>query len=212
MPNHPCILCDKGCVHYTQPIWLPLTIPPKIDPHQLLWPLGDWYAFLECPSCGRVLRRSAKDVRWEEMPMSAQTSLKDQRWFLVAYECAIENCGTPIEFHVLRDATVRKKTEFEISQKLQTEPWTGASPCGHTIGTTTNQQVGIVVNEQTIPGYRPPTLRLERPVSLNCPMCHNPSWAYTLDWFQVGKRIECYFCGAYLTLTEEIVKGLATQD
>lgn len=57
-----------------------------------------------------------------------------------------------------------------------------------------------------------PVLRLESPCSLNCPSCGAPSWEESRDWFKVGKRIECAFCGRFLTLTAEHIDKLESQN
>lgn len=53
-----------------------------------------------------------------------------------------------------------------------------------------------------------PVLRLEPPCSLDCPNCGAPTWEEPRDWFQDGKRIECVFCGKFLTLTAEHISSL----
>jgi hypothetical protein len=56
---------------------------------------------------------------------------------------------------------------------------------------------------------RKPVLRLEAIVSLKCATAScDASFEYPRDWFQVGKRIECVFCGQQLTLTEEDIMRL----
>jgi hypothetical protein len=57
-----------------------------------------------------------------------------------------------------------------------------------------------------------PVLRLEPPCSLNCPSCGAPSWEEPRNWFEVGKRIECVFCGKFLMLTEEHISKLESQN
>src|SRR5205085_9765360 len=103
MPNSPYVLCSAAdCVYRMQPIVLPLSNPPENDPRQLLWPPGDWLAYLACPGCEQMLLHNADDVRWKELSMQDRSLQAGKRWFLIAYKCAIENCGTLIEFHVLR--------------------------------------------------------------------------------------------------------------
>lgn len=53
-----------------------------------------------------------------------------------------------------------------------------------------------------------PVLRLEPPCSLDCPSCGATSWEEPRDWFQDEKRIECVFCGKFLTLTAEHISSL----
>jgi hypothetical protein len=210
MPNSPYVLCHfPNCEYHIQPIVLPLSNPPKNDPHQLLWPLGDWRAYLACPGCGQVLLRTADDVRWKELSIQDQSRQEGKRWFLVAFECAPENCGTLIEFHVLKDSKILGLTEIQLREKLRDGIWNGVSPCErHPIAATANQQIDVYLDEGEIRGYYPPVLRLERPCSVTCPNCGESSGDHPRESFQIGNRLECKACYMKFPVTAEHVREL----
>src|SRR5258708_5894965 len=209
MPNSPYVLCHfPDCEYRTQPIVLPLSNPPGNDPHQLLWPPGDWRAYLACPGCGQVLLRTARDVRWKELSMQDQNLQEGKHWHCIAYECDINNCGTPVEFHVLRETKVRSAIEFYIFQNLR-DGWSGASPCPlpHPL-TAKPEQVDIHLNEGAIRGYYPPILHLVQTFSVTCSHCGESCGGRPREDFQIGNRIECKACYRNFTVTAEHISEL----
>jgi hypothetical protein len=116
-----------------------------------LWPMNDTELYLACPGCNVVSVHLYADV--DDCPEDARK--RHEAWIRISFRCAIENCGTPVEFHALRNTQVLRDTEFQLRERLRTEPWTGASPCEHPICTTIHQQVEFALSQGILRGYNP---------------------------------------------------------
>ena len=151
----PYVLCDmQGCEYHTQPILLPLSNPPKTDPHQLLWPANEWKAYLACPGCGQLLLRSARDVRQRPLSTKDQALLKNKHWFLLASKCEVKDCGTPMQLSVLdnaNDAPVHVMRA--IVEKAAIGHIVGNMACGHTFHVPEDARLEWIPD--AIPGYDP---------------------------------------------------------
>jgi hypothetical protein len=122
------------------------------------------------------------DSRWQALAPPQNVNTEFFGWL----ECEDRVCRTPLPLFSPVTATMAaEEREAEIAAWI----WDGLRcPSGHTI--------------------RKPVLRLETPFFLSCPSCDAPGDPHTRDWFHVGKKVECGFCGKTHTVTADDIRKL----
>lgn len=82
---------------------IPLPFPTLGDIGEYLpdWPPDNWREVFVCIDCGLVDTYKAEDIGW--FPVLKETAGKfrnETNCFHVELQCAHQNCGTPVRFHI----------------------------------------------------------------------------------------------------------------
>ncbi len=129
------------CGHCPCQIVFPFsTLPPKPE-NQEMWPNQRDWLYFACPECR--IASAYIECRNEALPTNQTTRYDDRMVIRISFLCEQGICRVPRQFHILADAQVTETTETELQDLLASGYWTGAGPCAHTIGISTNQKVSF---------------------------------------------------------------------
>src|SRR5262245_42179435 len=122
--------CDTpGCAYHTQPILLPFPNPPEKIPNPCPWPDEYWRAYIVCPGCGRITRRTKQDIHWAEDDLKGATApLSSRSWFCMAFDCAETGCGMQMQLHLQMPS---RSSSLDILKQIQAGTIRGSMVCGH---------------------------------------------------------------------------------
>jgi hypothetical protein len=130
MNRHPGLFCLSRDYQHTQgPMPLPLSTLRHVPEDQVEWPNDGSWLYVACPECNRVFAYSKIDL----LPSPPAGPHSDKFWLRISFRCAVENCGTPVQFHALVETTLTETTMTEWREKLANGYWKGAALCGHHI-------------------------------------------------------------------------------
>src|SRR6266852_1138044 len=142
--------CPSGSCN---PIPLPFaTLPPTVK-RPRWWPTETDWLYVACPDCKLVSAHVGYSVR--HFGDSQSVPQADKSWLCISFRCAVESCDTPVQFHILREHIESLTTEHELREKLATGYWKGACQNGHSIATTSAQEIRFEWDRETLRGYDP---------------------------------------------------------
>jgi hypothetical protein len=150
----PCLYCVSGkCIQKHKPIPLPFAMPPQPISHPELWPNGRNWLYVACPECRQVSAHS----HWVPVyfPDVRSRPHANKLWLRISLLCGVEDCNTPVQFHVLVAPTITETTESKWREKLRSGYWTRACPCGHPTSITSDQAVVFERIRGILLGYNP---------------------------------------------------------
>jgi hypothetical protein len=143
MPLYFCVVCPEYlCPRRHVPIPLRESTPQRRELDQDEWPNDGKKLYLACPDCNHV------SVYNQAVLAAVEIELRE--WLCIAYRCGLEDCNTPVEFHILTETTVQKT---DILSKLRSEYWTAVLPCGHPISIEDGQGVFFRWDRGRMRGY-----------------------------------------------------------
>src|SRR5260370_3071542 len=149
-PQHWGFVCctSENCL---TPMLLYVAKPlqPVLDPDW--WPHGKNWVYVACPECKLVYAYIGL-----ESLQNQNTLPVDKLWLRISFRCAVEDCKTPVQFHVLINSTVTEESENEWREKLRTGYWRCACPSGHPSAIVENQKVSFDrIDGERLRGYNP---------------------------------------------------------
>jgi hypothetical protein len=146
----PHALAVLHCLACQTPMPLPSATLPPVIKRQGWWPNESDWLYVACPECRQVSAYIAPSIyHGQSLPHG------DKTWLCISFRCAVENCNTPVQFHILTEAVETLRTESELRAKLASGHWRGNAPCGHPIATGSAQEIRFQWDWGRLRGYDP---------------------------------------------------------
>ena len=157
---------NSNCPFHSSPLSIQdATTRIQVPADPTRWPTKGLPLYVACPNCNLV------SPHWKPMyrmfpiidgqpPRSSRHEGKF--WLRMSFRCAVLDCKTPAEFHVLVEDPFNEATTNELRDRLHQGYWCGALPCGHPISATSSQKVLIEIARGKMRGYNPNHPRWKR--------------------------------------------------